>query len=164
MQEVCKICFNRSSHKISPSLIPFHKSLVDSDGNRSCPACKQQWLTETVAKDRENSRKWVAVRPPPKIDPLMDYRLCTSTRKKQPPCRNGPKCTFAHNTVELQEWNRKRGSFKKSHHPHQTQIARGTKQFFSNSSIMQASPLCSVCQSWLYNVQISAVTAPMLPW
>ena len=70
----------------------------------------------TVAKDRENSRKWVAVRPPPKIDPLMDYRLCTSTRKKQPPCRNGPKCTFAHNTVELQEWNRKRGSFKKSHH------------------------------------------------
>ena len=104
-REVCKMCFNSSSHKPNPTLTPIHKALVDSDRNRSCPACKQQWLTETVAKDGD---RWVAVRLPPKIDPLIDYRLCVNIRKKQPSCRNGTRCTYAHNIVELKEWNRKR--------------------------------------------------------
>lgn len=101
------MCFNSSSHKPNPTLTPIHKALVDRDGNRFCPACKQPWLTETVTKDEE-SRKWVVVRPQPKIHPLIDYQLCVNIRKKRQLCRNGAKCTYAHSMVELKEWNRKR--------------------------------------------------------
>ena len=103
--EVCKICFNSTSHKANPTLTLAPK--VDSDGTRSCPACKQQWNTQTVARDPE-TRKWVSIRPRPKIDPKIDYQMCVSTQRKYP-CQKGPLgCTYAHSRAELIFWNKTR--------------------------------------------------------
>ena len=99
--DVCKICYNASSHKTNPTLTLTAK--VDSDDTRSCPACRQEWSTQTVAKDPD-TRKWVAIRPLPKIDPKIDYHLC----QKQP-CQKGPLgCTYAHSRVELILWKKTR--------------------------------------------------------
>ena len=105
--EVCKICFNSSSHKASPTLTPQSRAVVDASSKRTCPACKQVWSSQKVAKDPD-TQKWVAIRPRPKIDPKIDYQLCVSVQKRQN-CQKGQGvCTYAHSRVELLEWNKER--------------------------------------------------------
>ena len=105
--DVCKICFNSSSHKASPTLTPLSRAVVDATSKRTCPACKQPWSSQKVAKDSD-TQKWVAIRPRPKIDSKIDYQLCVSVQKRQA-CQKGQAvCTYAHSKVELLEWNKER--------------------------------------------------------
>ena len=101
--DVCKICYNFTSNKANPTLTLTAK-VGSIDCTPSCPSCKQEWITQTVAKDPD-TRKWVAIRPRPKIDPKIHYRLCVSTQRKQP-CQKGP--LYAHSRTELILWNKTR--------------------------------------------------------
>ena len=98
-QEVCKICFNATSHKPDPTLISVDKARV-RDESRYCPSCNQEWCTKIVTKD-QNTQKWVFIRPRPKTKEQV-YRLCTN----KPPCQESVRCKYAHSIVELNEWNR----------------------------------------------------------
>lgn len=103
---VCKICFNSTSHKSNPTLTPLARAIKDGD-KQKCPACTQDWWTQLVAKDPD-LKKWVSIRPRPKIDTKVDYQMCVSVQKRHP-CPKGPvMCTFAHSKAELLQWNRDR--------------------------------------------------------
>ena len=108
MSEVCKICFNSSSHKANPTLTPEAKAVMDpATKKKTCPSCKQSWNGLQVSRDLELN-KWVAIRPRPKILPHIDYQLCASVQRKAS-CQKGQGlCTFAHSKVELLAWNKER--------------------------------------------------------
>ena len=106
-KEVCKICFNASSQKANPTLTPVEK-VVNESGRKVCPNCRQPWSSQKVAKDMDQNR-WVQIRSRPlKMNPHIDYQLCTSVLKKQPCPKGHGICTFAHSRAELISWNRDR--------------------------------------------------------
>lgn len=108
MSEVCKICFNSSSHKTNPTLTPESKAIIDpSTKEKTCPSCKQVWNGLQVAKDRELN-KWVPIRPRPKISPFIDYQLCASVQRKINCPKGQAGCTYAHSKAELLSWNKDR--------------------------------------------------------
>ena len=105
--EVCKICFNKSSHNSSPTLTPQSMSVVDAVFKWKCLVCKQPWISQKIAKD-SRTQKWVAIRTRPKINPKIDYQLCVSVQNNKT-CQKGQTvCTYAHSKVELKEWNKER--------------------------------------------------------
>ena len=107
IKDVCKICFNASSQKANPTLTLEEKA-VNESGRKVCPNCRQNWTGQKVAKDTDMN-KWVVVRPRPlKMNPHIDYQLCTSVLKKQVCPKGHGVCTFAHSQVELHSWNRER--------------------------------------------------------
>ncbi len=107
IRDVCKICFNASSQKANPTLTSEEKA-INEGGRRVCPNCRQTWTGQKVAKDPELSR-WVLIRPRPlKMNPHIDYQLCTSVSKRQTCPKGLGLCTFAHSRAELNSWNRER--------------------------------------------------------
>ena len=107
IKDVCKICFNASSQKANPTLTLEEKAITEG-GKKVCPNCRQNWTGQKVTKDAELNR-WVLVRPRPlKMNPHIDYQLCTSVLKKQSCPKGHGLCTFAHSRAELQSWNRDR--------------------------------------------------------
>lgn len=108
MSEVCKICFNSSSHKANPTLTPEAKAVIDSTTKKkTCPSCKQLWNGLRVSRDAELN-KWVAIRPRPKILQHIDYQLCASVPRKVICPKGQAGCTFAHSKIELLAWNKER--------------------------------------------------------
>ena len=107
-KEVCKICFNASSQKSTPTLILESKVITDSSNKKRCPNCKQNWNSQKVAFDTDTNR-WVAIRPrPTKMNPNIDYQMCSSVQKRTI-CNKGPGlCTFAHSRIELIMWSQER--------------------------------------------------------
>ena len=103
-REVCKMCFNSSSHKPNPVLTPFSKSSYDvSTGEQKCPVCRLEWAPIRIYKD--HSQRWVKIRPRPKIPATIDFQMCNNANGK---CTKGHECSFAHSQAELASWNRER--------------------------------------------------------
>ena len=105
-REVCKICFNSSSHKPSPILTPFNKTTYDAaTQQQTCPVCRQEWAPIRIC--REPNQRWLRIRPRPKIPSNIDFQMCKNVNSKME-CPKGQDCSFAHSQAELASWNRER--------------------------------------------------------
>ena len=112
--QVCKICFNASSQKASPTLTTEDKTIVEPTTTggggvkKHCPTCRQSWNSQKVGYDPETGR-WVTIRPRPLKMPLLtDYTICSNILKKQSCIKGSGVCTFAHSQIELAMWNHER--------------------------------------------------------
>ena len=107
IREVCKICFNSSSHKLNPILTPFSKTTYDTSiGQQTCPVCRLEWAPIRICREPPNLR-WTKLRPRPRIQATIDYQMCKNFSSKVE-CPKGQDCTFAHSQAELSSWNRER--------------------------------------------------------
>ena len=103
-RDVCKICYNSSSHKPNPTLTPYSKTSFDSaSGVQKCLLCHQEWAPIRVYKSY--NQRWEKIRPRPRIAPTIDFQMCKNANGK---CQKGHECSFAHSHVELASWNRDR--------------------------------------------------------
>lgn len=107
-REVCKICYNSTSHKPSPTLTYEPKEDSDSDdsGVKSCSVCHQEWAPIRVAKELGSSR-WVRIRPRPKLLSYIDFMMCKNLKSRNE-CPKGQECSYAHSQAELWAWNQER--------------------------------------------------------
>ena len=106
VREVCKICYNSSSHKPTPILTPFSRTSYDaSTGKQTCPVCRQEWAPIRIC--REHNHRWLRIRPRPKIPNTIDFQMCKTVSSKLD-CPKGHDCSFAHSQFELASWNRER--------------------------------------------------------
>lgn len=97
-QEVCKICFNSSSHKPTPFLTPKSKSIVVPETKKKCCSqCHQEWISITVCKE-PGTGKWVHVR----SNLSKNVAMCRFIRRSGTKlCPKGQSCSFAHNKAEV---------------------------------------------------------------
>lgn len=109
-REVCKICYNSTSHKPSPTLTYEHKSSDSEDsgdsGVKTCGVCHQEWAPIRVAKELGSSR-WVRIRPRPKLQSYIDFMMCKNLKSRYE-CQKGQECSYAHSQAELWAWNQER--------------------------------------------------------
>lgn len=106
IREVCKICYNSSSHKPNPILTPYSRTSYDPNTRQqTCPVCRQEWAPIRICK--EHNQRWMKIRPRPKIPPNIDFQMCKNANSKIE-CPKGQDCTFAHSQAELASWNRER--------------------------------------------------------
>ena len=107
IREVCKICYNSSSHKATPILTPFSRTTYDpATRQQTCPVCRQEWAPIRICREPPNPR-WMKLRPRPKIPATIDYQMCKNVNSKVE-CPKGQDCSFAHSQAELSSWNRER--------------------------------------------------------
>ena len=107
IREVCKICYNSSSHKANPILTPFSRTTYDATTRQqTCPVCRQEWAPIRICREPPNPR-WMKIRPRPKIPATIDYQMCKNVNSKVE-CPKGQDCSFAHSQAELSSWNRER--------------------------------------------------------
>ena len=107
IREVCKICYNSSSHKANPILTSFGRTTYDaSTGQQTCPVCRQEWAPIRICREPPNPR-WMKIRPRPRIPATIDYQMCKNVNSKVE-CPKGQDCSFAHSQAELSSWNRDR--------------------------------------------------------
>ncbi len=106
-REVCKICYNSTSHKPTPTLTyePKHSS-EDDAGPKTCSVCHQEWAPIRVAKELGSSR-WVRIRPRPKLQIHIDFMMCKNLKSRNE-CQKGQECSYAHSQAELWAWNQER--------------------------------------------------------
>ncbi len=108
-KEVCKICYNSTSHKPSPTLTyePKEDSSGESNGKKKiCTVCRQEWAPIRVAMELGSSR-WVRIRPRPKLQMHIDFMICKNVNNRND-CPRGHDCSFAHSRAELWAWNQER--------------------------------------------------------
>lgn len=106
-REVCKICYNSTSHKPTPTLTYERNGSGDEDsGEKNCPLCHQEWAPIRVAKELGSSR-WVRIRPRPKLQNHIDFMMCKNLKTRNE-CPKGQDCSFAHSQAELWAWNQER--------------------------------------------------------
>lgn len=106
-REVCKICYNSTSHKPTPTLTYEPKNEEDEDtGEVTCSVCHQRWAPIRVAKELGSSR-WVRIRPRPKLQIHIDFMMCKNVKIRNE-CPKGQECSFAHSQAELWAWNQER--------------------------------------------------------
>lgn len=105
-REVCKICYNSTSHKPSPTLTYEPKEPKDGDSEETCSVCHQEWAPIRVAKELGSSR-WVRIRPRPKLQIYVDFMMCKNLKNRYE-CQKGQECSFAHSQAELWAWNQER--------------------------------------------------------
>ena len=114
-KEVCKICYNSSSHKPNPTLTfepqdckgtsDNHKLLAS--GTKQCVICLQEWVPIRVAKELHSAR-WVRIRPRPKLLMHIEFMMCKNLNSRNNDCSRGQYCSFAHSQAELWVWNQER--------------------------------------------------------
>lgn len=106
-REVCKICYNSTSHKPSPTLTHEPKDSSDEEsGSKTCSVCHQEWAPIRVAKELGSSR-WVRIRPRPKLHIHIDFMMCKNLKNRNE-CPKGQDCSYAHSQAELWAWNQER--------------------------------------------------------
>lgn len=106
-REVCKICYNSTSHKPTPTLTYEPKESSDDDSQPlMCAVCRQEWAPIRVAKEL-GSAKWVRIRPRPKLQMHIDFMMCKNLKNKAE-CPRGQDCSYAHSQAELWAWNQER--------------------------------------------------------
>ncbi len=107
-REVCKICYNSTSHKATPTLTyePKDESVEEETGPKICSVCRQEWAPIRVAKELSSSR-WVRIRPRPKLQIHIDFMLCKNLKNRNE-CPRGQDCSYAHSKAELWAWNQER--------------------------------------------------------
>lgn len=108
-REVCKICYNSTSHKPTPTLTFEPKEPSDSDSEsdgKICSVCHQEWAPIRVAKELGSSR-WVRIRPRPKLQLYIDFMMCKNLKNRHD-CPKGQECSYAHSQAELWAWNQER--------------------------------------------------------
>ena len=106
-REVCKICYNSTSHKPTPTLTYEPKqSSEDDSGPKTCGVCHQEWAPIRVAKELGSSR-WVRIRPRPKLQIHIDFMMCKNLKNRNE-CPKGQDCSYAHSQAELWAWNQER--------------------------------------------------------
>ena len=104
---MCKICYNSTSHKPTPTLTYQPKEHpADSLAPLECAVCRQEWAPIRVAKEL-GSNRWVRIRPRPKLQMYIDFMLCKNL-KGRAECPRGQDCSFAHSQAELWAWNQER--------------------------------------------------------
>ena len=107
-REVCKICYNSTSHKPTPTLTFEPPKSSDSDGKKTCSVCRQEWAPIRVAKELGlGSSRWVRIRPRPKLQFYVDFMMCKNLNSRNE-CPRGHECSFAHSKAELWAWNQER--------------------------------------------------------
>ena len=104
-REVCKICYNSTSHKPNPTLT-FEPKVSSSDQQKTCLVCRQEWAPIRVAKELGSSR-WVRIRPRPKLQIHIDFMMCKNLNSRKE-CPRGQDCSYAHSKAELWTWNQER--------------------------------------------------------
>ena len=108
IREVCKICYNSSSHKANPILTPFSRTTYDAATRlQTCPVCRQEWAPIRICREPPISPRWMKIRPRPKIPATIDFQMCKNVNSKIE-CPKGQDCSFAHSQAELTSWNRER--------------------------------------------------------
>lgn len=101
-QEVCKICFNSSSHKPNPFLTPESNAVADpKTKKKTCSRCHQEWISISVQKEPAFTSKWVHVRE----NLQKNVRLCRFIKSGTRLCPNGQSCSFAHNQAEVGKYS-----------------------------------------------------------
>lgn len=107
-REVCKICYNSTSHKPAPTLTYEPKENLDDDDSAplECAVCRQEWAPIRVAKEL-GSNRWVRIRPRPKLQMHIDFMMCKNL-KSRAECPRGQDCSYAHSQAELWAWNQER--------------------------------------------------------
>lgn len=107
-REVCKICYNSTSHKPTPTLTYEPKDDSSDEGveSKTCSLCRQEWAPIRVAKELGSTR-WVRIRPRPKLQMHIDFMMCKNLRSRNE-CPKGQECSYAHSQAELWAWNQER--------------------------------------------------------
>lgn len=106
-REVCKICYNSTSHKPAPTLTYERKDSDSEDSEvKNCSVCHQEWAPIRVAKELGSSR-WVRIRPRPKLQVHIDFMMCKNLKNRYE-CVKGQDCSYAHSQAELWAWNQER--------------------------------------------------------
>ena len=101
LKDVCRVCWNASSHKAKPQLSLIHQTGEDKKTKlRVCRVCKHEWKPLSVCKTSVG--KFVQIRPIPTTK-VREYELCNTFKKGA--CVKGSACSFAHSPEELQAWS-----------------------------------------------------------
>ena len=106
-REVCKICYNSSSHKVNPTLTYEPKVAEGGSAGEECAVCHQKWATVRVAKELSSSR-WVRIRSRPRLPMHVDFHMCKNLKSHTNACHRGQDCSYAHSKAELWAWNQEK--------------------------------------------------------